>query len=286
MVKLGDKLAIDPLIQTLNDNNIEARQFTALALGKLGDKRAVYPLIQALNDNNSKVRACAAIALGRLRDQQAIKPLIQALHDKEDLVRLNAAEALGAIGDARAVEPLIRVLRDKRGEARVSAITALGELGDKRAIDPILQFLFEKPRNTFDLEYGKRVDKSSHESARILATIESALLSLANYNPSYPSVSDILEASGYYRDYLYPIPQTGHAVQATERLCKQESPITSNVLHLVAQKKNLYYNPKVRDGFVSAEKKKLDFQKQRNMAKEELEKRGNPPYQPKAYLES
>ena len=49
------------------------------------------------------------------------------------------------------------------------------------------------------------------------------------------------------------------------------------------QKKAIFYSTPTEDGFASDEKIKYCFQQQRNLAKEELENRGNPPYQPNAY---
>jgi hypothetical protein len=231
------------------------------------------------------------MALGELKDKRAVDSLFQALNDKSERVQRNALNALVIMGDTRAVEPLLHILRDKQREDRVSAISTLGKLGDKRGVDPILKFLFESPRNIFHLEYHKRIGRSSFREARILANIESALRNISArscYDPSFPRalIADIIEASGYYQDYEYPLPQGGRAVQATKRICNIKSPITSNLLHLVIQKKAIFYSTPIKDGFASAEKKKLDFHLQRNIAKEELENRGNPPYQPNAYFKN
>ncbi|MEN6516831.1 MAG: HEAT repeat domain-containing protein [Methanospirillum sp.] len=66
LVKIGGP-AVDPLIATLGDFDIHAREGAAVALGKLGDARAVEPLIAALGDSDERVRSAAGDAVQRLR---------------------------------------------------------------------------------------------------------------------------------------------------------------------------------------------------------------------------
>ena len=82
-------------------------------MGELGDKRAVEPLIDALADSSSEVRKNAARALGELGDKRAVEPLIDALADSESHVREDAAEALGELGDKRAIKPLEILLQEE-----------------------------------------------------------------------------------------------------------------------------------------------------------------------------
>ena len=105
------------------------RSSAAEALGKIGDKRAVEPLIEALRDSFSDVRYYAARALGEIRDSRVVEPLIEALRDEDYEVRGNAALALGKIGDKRAVEPLTKSLKNKDRGVRMRATEALDRLG-------------------------------------------------------------------------------------------------------------------------------------------------------------
>jgi len=113
------------------------RWCSAEVLGEIGDKRAVEPLIQALKDVKADVRKSAAEALGKLRDRRATEPLIQALKDVKRDVRGSATEALAKIGEP-AVEPLISALRDKDTNVQKGSAETLGEIGDKRAVEPLI----------------------------------------------------------------------------------------------------------------------------------------------------
>jgi len=145
--EIRDARAIDPLIQTLKEDNSLAVQLSAAqALGKMRDKRAVEPLIHALKDDREEVRWSAAEILGEIRDKRAVEPLIHALKDEKRDVRKSAAWALGEIRDKRAIEALIQVLRDKRSEVRKSAADALGKIGEP-ALEPLISALNDRDPN-------------------------------------------------------------------------------------------------------------------------------------------
>lgn len=134
----------------------------ASALGNIGDRRALNPLIECLEDEYWNVKASAASALGNLKDPRAIRPLIRALGENEyGFSRLAAASALsklrekkwinivkgesedferlGNCGDKRALEPLIKALGDKKPDVRIRAALALGDLGDTRAVEILIK---------------------------------------------------------------------------------------------------------------------------------------------------
>ena len=138
--KLGDERGVDPLIETLSDDDRDVREAAAKALEQLGDKRAVDPLIKTLSDDDWRVRKAAAEALGKLGDKRAVDPLIEALSDDDIWVRNTATEALVQLGDP-AVDPLIKTLSDDESDVRRSAAEALGRLGDERAVEPLIKTL-------------------------------------------------------------------------------------------------------------------------------------------------
>jgi len=75
--------AVEPLINTLKDDNWHIRASAAEALGEIKDERAAESLIDILKDKNWRVSARAAEALGKIKDRRAVEPLIDALKDKE-----------------------------------------------------------------------------------------------------------------------------------------------------------------------------------------------------------
>ena len=144
--KIGEP-AVEPLIQALRDEQESVRLGAVEALGEIRDARAIDPLIQTLKEDNSlAVQLSAAQALGKMRDKRAVEPLIHALKDEKRDVRKSAAWALGEIRDKRAIEALIQALRDKRSEVRKSAADALGKIGEP-ALEPLISALNDRDPN-------------------------------------------------------------------------------------------------------------------------------------------
>jgi len=88
---------IQPELKRLSSGNPKRRRSAAAALGDLGQKRAVEPLIEIIADESSDVRHAVVRALERLNDARAIEPLVATLADNDFLVRLAAISALGVL---------------------------------------------------------------------------------------------------------------------------------------------------------------------------------------------
>ena len=91
-----DKTSIDALILTLRDNNKLVRREASTALSRMG-QIAVDPLIEILDDEDWRVRGAAAWALGNLKDDAAIEPLEALLEDESGYVRAGALNAINSI---------------------------------------------------------------------------------------------------------------------------------------------------------------------------------------------
>ena len=64
------------------------------ALGRIGDRRAVEPLIEMLANSNSDFREAAIGALGDLGDERAIAPLIERVRDRHMILGQYAGDVL------------------------------------------------------------------------------------------------------------------------------------------------------------------------------------------------
>ena len=107
-----DEQVVQALIKLLReDKGNEGAANAALALGRIGDKRAVDPLLNTLRDSSNFLRARVAEGLGLIGDKRATIPLVTVLKDKDDIVRMYTVEALGRIKDERSVEALLAALQ-------------------------------------------------------------------------------------------------------------------------------------------------------------------------------
>jgi len=265
--ELGEP-AVEPLIQALKDEYSDVRESAAEALAKIGEP-AVEPLIQALKKYiNSDVRMRAARALGKIGDKRAVEPLIQALKDEDWHVQEEAAEALGEIGDKRAVEPLIQALKDEDVEyVRAEAAGALVKIGDKRAVEAVIKYLFEDYSELYGLCHF--IKKYSSSLINLFGDYTDLILKACSYR--------CIEISSDSYDYYLQEAITQEAITATKRLCDIRTPISSNILLLIAKKRDI-------ETIISSQHIYISFESQRKIAKEELKRRGNPPYKPSTYL--
>ena len=105
----------------------------AVSLGKIGDRRAVEPLINMLKDFDSVLTMIAAVSLGKIGDKGAVKPLIDMLMDDDKSKSSAAVRALGEIGDPLAIPSLIKCLKDE--SLRQGSFESLGEILAKLSVD-------------------------------------------------------------------------------------------------------------------------------------------------------
>lgn len=135
--KIGEKRAVEPLVNIYKHEYGTLRETVVAALGDIGDIRAVEVLIQALNDKNPNIRMAAATALGKFDDPLAIEVLIHALGDTEPAklgdrnpeVQKTVAEALGKIQGERVTTALVYALEDDDAVVRRQAIDVLEQRG-------------------------------------------------------------------------------------------------------------------------------------------------------------
>jgi HEAT repeat protein len=141
LTKIGTP-AIEPLLESLDDDDADVRLEASWALGEIGDGSVVAPLVEALRDEDWYVRKQAAVSLCNLKSSESVGLLVSALNDEDWYVRKQAARILGTIGDARAAKPLAWALKDEDPVVKGEAAAALGRIGDPgAAADAILAAL-------------------------------------------------------------------------------------------------------------------------------------------------
>lgn len=111
----------------------EERGRAVRAMGRSRSPMAVQRLIEALDDASPHVRSQAAAGLGEAKDPRALDPLLEELSDRESDIRPEVVEALGKLGHPRAMDPLIGALHDADPRVRIGAIRALSEIGGEEA---------------------------------------------------------------------------------------------------------------------------------------------------------
>jgi len=150
-LKIIGNIAIEPLIQLLNNPDPDVRWRAASILADIRDRRAVGQLIAALEDTDERVANSAAIALGEIGDEAAVNPLIRAFKTGNVDLRKYSITALGKLRSEYSFSAIIAASEDKHAEVRLSAIQAMGSIGDARML-PVLFSFFRDPDPVFRLQ--------------------------------------------------------------------------------------------------------------------------------------
>lgn len=145
-----DSQCVYPLLYCLNnkDENYKIKLSCAEALGKIGDKYAVLPLMNIIEDENESsvyVKESAVSALGMIGDIQAVDSLVAILEskkgflDKFTFLKERALEALNKLNyrGEKVFKALVKSLKDESPQIRINAIEVLMNSEDDRAIDLI-----------------------------------------------------------------------------------------------------------------------------------------------------
>lgn len=134
---------INALLDTLESDDLLAREQAALQLAEIGSHLAV-PRLQEILDTSRSPRP-AAVALAGIATPRAIAALVGALADEELTARRNAAQvALLDLGEA-AVLALLVGLSSNAPAIRQHSAQLLGFIGSRRAINSLLQAAHDDP---------------------------------------------------------------------------------------------------------------------------------------------
>lgn len=295
--RIGDVRAIEPLIRAAASVDRDVSEGAREALEKLEPKikdvgqkvrylltrqeqtkvvqlgaPAVEPLIEALRSESA---FAAAEALGKIGGVRAVEALIEAL--KGEAV-VGATQALGETKDARAVEPLVQMLRYKDPYIQRLAIESLAKIGDLRAAEEIVEWFFKNLVQ--ETKIGKEIQSWKRTLRPLFADYTDLILKACAYTQS---VRDMGFGEAVDEKYKYDTTQSNEAIH---KLCEIPTQISSNLLHKVSVKKDIkvrttYYDSDFGHG---EEEGVLSFENQRAMARQELERRGNPSYDSSVYL--
>jgi len=287
-------LPVEPLLVALHDTDSQVR-FTAhrLLLTRVTDAQAVSPLLIALQDPDTNVRRGAVEALGQIGDIWAVDPLLTVLQDPDPNVRKGAVQALGQIGDMRAVAPLLIVLQDPDPNMRREAVGALGHIGGTRAVDPLLTALKDDP------EIRGAVINALVTIGDTRA-VEPLLVVLQNYNAnpdqdkhgfgsrtvkalgstgSSEAINAIIEFARIPPFFEHSTNGSVAIEALAESISRSATNMSAELLYSLANLDNIFdygladVEPD-RDGFVPIMKKHVDCSHVRQLARQELLRRG------------
>jgi HEAT repeats len=241
-----------------------------------------------LRHGDKRVRGDSAEALGRIGGSPALECLLAAAGDKESDVRCSVAKALGQIGDDAAVDVLSRMLTDDRDRWCVAyageALWRLGETG-QRALYKLADRVTGDARRELICKLANAIGKPvgnlvlSMLSSHPMERDETKRLGLRWI---FGKQADLVADAFSYFDLKTGTAHGTTMVQKqvasasdepVRRICEMEGPWSNDLLHLLTKKKDT-----VAQRYDRADVP-VSFAAQRELAKQELENRGRPPYE-------
>jgi beta-lactamase regulating signal transducer with metallopeptidase domain/HEAT repeat protein len=115
-----------------HDANESVRATAVWSLGQVGDRYAVDPLVDALTEKSKRIRTRAIWAIGNIGTNEAPRALLSALRDPDPEVRELTAWALYQIEDPSTIDELNAALKSETSkDLQVAYIRALAALGEK-----------------------------------------------------------------------------------------------------------------------------------------------------------
>jgi len=147
ILKLGD-IAVDVLIDQLQNDSPSIRRQAVLFLGKLKATKAIAPLsiLLANKDEDFEVLYSVPIALRLIGSEEIIEPLKLVLETNIAQARMHAAVLLGKLKAEASVPELIKLLADDNAYVKTVTISALTNIGQP-VVDDLIQVLEEKAAN-------------------------------------------------------------------------------------------------------------------------------------------
>ena len=172
-----DAVAIEALLEAVEDSSAEVRRATALSLGRLQDPRGIPGLLRLAQRPRSEIpdlslaaalaactkgcperltpllktqgvrqRQVAAWALSEVAESSVLPELLAAAHDVEPEVRAKVARALSQVPGPDSREALIALAGDSMWFVRVRALAALGRQRAPEGEEAVLRGLEDKVR--------------------------------------------------------------------------------------------------------------------------------------------
>jgi len=170
---VGNTMAIEPLLKTLNDPAMYIRKEAALSLTKLGWKPE--------NQMNEILYLIALRKWDELKKKgkPAIEPLIKIMGDKDNQVRINVMKVLKTMGK-KALPNLIEAVGNSNQNIRWGAVRLLGNIESPTTIEPLISALSDK--DEFVRDQAFRALSKQKKDTRMINTLIDQLKHLEYQN--------------------------------------------------------------------------------------------------------
>jgi len=158
VIKLGD-VAVEPLIEALNEPDLYVRTLAIEALGEIGSKKAIDPLKEKLNDPDKLTQVMVAVALHKMGEDNPEDVILGALIDESAATRRTAAKAIWEVVDKPPLRSLLKAMKDSDPDVRNYVALSLGKIPSPDAVPTLLKALTEDPEGRVRSSAAESLEK-------------------------------------------------------------------------------------------------------------------------------
>jgi chemotaxis protein methyltransferase CheR len=180
----GSTLAVDSLIQKLNDKEWRVVVNSCNSLENMKDLKSIFPLKELLKNGDWQIRIAALSALRAYRSKELKQFFVPLLADENPQVAKLAVVALSELGDKSLDVDLQKHIRHSRWEVRYQIVKALGTIKSQSSVSSLIQMVEKDDSNAVRaraiLALAKIGDKKPAEAiARVLESNDQNLVAAA-----------------------------------------------------------------------------------------------------------
>lgn len=135
----GSTLAVDSLIQKLNDKEWRVVVSSCQSLENLKDLKSIFPLKEQLKNEDWQIRIAALSALRAFKSKELKQFFIPLIADSNPHVGKLAVVALSELEDKSLDEIFRKYLTHPNWEVRYQIVKALGKIKSQKAVDALIK---------------------------------------------------------------------------------------------------------------------------------------------------
>lgn len=140
LINIGND-SLEHLVEQLGNPDKDVRKFIIDVMGEIGSREVVRPLMDSVDDHDINA-ACSAIeSLGKIGDPRAVPALIKAVRDGNPDKGFYAVAALGKIKDESAAEFLRDIVQEEMPLLKYAAVSSMGEIGSRSTVNDLKKFM-------------------------------------------------------------------------------------------------------------------------------------------------
>lgn len=287
--RIGEPL-VDPAVRTLGHEDPYDREKAADLLETVGSLNALPGLCEALKDCNEQVQSSVRSALTKIVGVDATELLERASKGEQEFVAPKT-RFLSILDSSDPVIGFIDALEAESQLLRHVAVWWLTELDDRRAVEPLAKGL-ERGTLGRSAELAEHVLACFGDKRVVSAVIDRVMNShVGGYPGLFEDYNVLISKAVTYSHSSKTVgredPATTHTYRlhedAVRELCQIDTPVSTNILHKLAEIPDT--KPLVQyEHALGISEHPVSFGRIREIARNELKRRGNPPYNPAAYL--